>query len=197
MKRTAIAAALGVVMLADERERLARHHDILDEALRDLRDARAVGVRVPGEETDGIGLMSEAVAQVPVRADLEPVHLVPAAEVHLPDLARAVAVAREVLRPGEVLGEEDPVIAPGAAVMDVLAGHGAHARRRADGRRADRRVELDGPPGQGVQVLRPDVRVPGEAGQVRRVLVGHDQQDVHPLALPISLFICVEHRTSI
>ena len=90
---------LGVLMLQQEGQRLARDHVLLQEALRDLRDARSRRPGVDGEEVDGVDLMAQPVAQIAVRAVLEPLHLVGAAEVHLADQAGPVAVRGEVAGP--------------------------------------------------------------------------------------------------
>ena len=169
---------LGVLMLQEKRQRLARDHVLLQQALRDLRDARSRRPGVDGEEVDGVDLMAQPVAQVAVRAVLEPLHLVGAAEVHLADQAGPVAVRGEVAGPRDVLGKDHPVVVPGSAAVRVLGGHQAHARRRAHRAGAQRRVELHRIGGDRVQRLGAHDRVSGEAGYERRVLVGKQQQDV-------------------
>ena len=76
---------------------------------------------IRGEKVDRVGLVAEPVPQIAVRPALKSLHLIAPAEVHLADQARAVTVIGKLLRPGLVLGEDDPMIIPRRAVMNVLA----------------------------------------------------------------------------
>ncbi len=109
---------------------------------------------------------------------LETLHLVEATEVHLADQCGAVAVCGHVAGPGHVLGEDHPMVVPRTAVVRFLGGEQTHARRRADRRGADGRIELNTAGSQRIKMLCLHDRMAGEAGDVGRVLIRQQEQHI-------------------
>jgi len=118
---------MAVPGFGDEGEGFPGHDHVVIEAFRNLAHTRALLGVIAGIEAQRLGLVAHAVLEVPVRAELEALHLVASAEVHLAYQAGGVSVGGEVPRPGHVLGEDDPVVSPGRATRGVLGRQHAHA----------------------------------------------------------------------
>ena len=163
-------ADLGVVIELVGGERLARLRQAVHVVV-PLADPVAGGVPVgrPGE-VGGIDVGREAL--------LEAVQLVGPHEVHLPREHRAVAGEPEVVHEGRHRGRELRGVVPGADLGGRPPGQHREPGRRAQRRGAVGRVEARPALGEGIQGGRAHERMAVGAGEVRRQLIRHDQQDV-------------------
>ena len=127
-----------------------------------------IGVEVDGE------LALEAVQ--PVRAD----------QVHLAGQHRLVALRAQQVGPRDRVHGQRRGVVPAAAAVGVAAGHERQPRRHAQRIVAVGGVEGDALARQPVHARRGDEGMAVGAGELRRVLVGHEDQDVRPPAVAVA-----------
>ena len=125
--------------------------------------------------------MAQRMPQISVRPLPETLQLVLSAEMHFAYQSGRVTVLPEMLGPGAVFRENDPVIAPARAPVRLFAREQAHPAGRARGIGTTGGVETNGTRGESVQILSLHDRVSGETRHGRRVFVGQDEENVGTL----------------
>jgi hypothetical protein len=109
---------------------------------------------------------------------LEPVQLVGADEMHLPDEHGAIAEGAQDVRERRHRRRHLAGVVDRAGVRRKQTREHRGARRHAQGRRAQRALEHDAVVGEAREVRRADDTVAVRGQRARRELVGDDEQDV-------------------
>ena len=104
-----------------------------------------------------------------------------AAEVELADGIHAMALAPEAVAPARHAAVIGTAVVPVADLVDVATGCQGGPRRYADGTGGVGRREPRAPVGQAVDVGGLDDGVAVAAGEVARVLIGHEKEEVRGL----------------
>ena len=136
----------------------------------------------PGRLRDALRPPVHRVDEIRVQIDgelpLEAVQPVRTDEVHLAGQRHLVALRAEQVGPGDRVHRQRRGIVPAAAAVGVAAGHERQPRRHAQRIVAVGGVEGDALARQPVHARRGDEGMAVGAGELRRVLVRHDEQDV-------------------
>ena len=111
----------------------------------------------------------------------EAVQLVRAGEMLFTGQDDIVSDGPEPVCPGDSIGGEGGGVIPGASVVDVPPGHEGHAGRGAERRVAVGVLEDDAFGGEAIQVGGPDQGMAIGSAEHRRVLIGHDEQQIGTL----------------
>jgi hypothetical protein len=104
-------------MLQKKGKCLPSYHHILDEALGNFGDTCALRLGIAWVHIQWVGLVTQAMAQVPIWPVLEPLHLITAAKVHFAYQTGAITMSGKMTRPCQMLWKYNPMIRPGGAAM--------------------------------------------------------------------------------